>query len=230
MAKVLHAVAILLIVSRASPESTTVTVGSESDATLTTTPRSDASSLPQSTTVSSTTLTARPSFTERQESTRLSLEATSHTSATNSPSTATAKHATTDTHQSNSAETSTPSRATGQQSASVTSSQQGNSTISEQTTTTVQNDSITQPTATASTKKVNATQTTASQGVEGKSLPMSPGVVAVLCIFFIVLALVLVVVIAKVITSYRKPKFERLDDLPMSKMSEDSPFARYPPK
>ncbi|KAI1891849.1 hypothetical protein AGOR_G00147970 [Albula goreensis] len=60
-------------------------------------------------------------------------------------------------------------------------------------------------------------------------LARNPGLVAVLCIFFIVLALLLVVAIAKAISS-RRPKFEKLEDVPMNKMNEESPFALYPPK
>ncbi|KAL4634788.1 endochitinase A-like [Arapaima gigas] len=57
----------------------------------------------------------------------------------------------------------------------------------------------------------------------------SPGVVAVLCIFFIAVALLLTIGIAKAISS-KKNKFEKLEDLPMNKMNEGSPFAQYPPK
>lgn len=42
----------------------------------------------------------------------------------------------------------------------------------------------------------------------------NPGLIAVLCIFFITLAVLLVIVIVKVVRS-RGPQFERLDDVPM---------------
>ncbi|KAJ8408359.1 hypothetical protein AAFF_G00257730 [Aldrovandia affinis] len=61
------------------------------------------------------------------------------------------------------------------------------------------------------------------------SLARNPGLVAVISIFFIALALLLAVAIAKAISS-RKPQFEKLEDLPMNKMNEESPFAHYPPK
>ncbi|KAJ8374745.1 hypothetical protein SKAU_G00053250 [Synaphobranchus kaupii] len=60
-------------------------------------------------------------------------------------------------------------------------------------------------------------------------LASNPGLVAVLCIFFIVLALLVAVAIAKSLSS-RRPQFEKLDDVQMDKMNEESPFASYPPK
>lgn len=64
---------------------------------------------------------------------------------------------------------------------------------------------------------------------DGQDVATNPGLVAVLCIFCIVVAIVVVVVIVKTVRS-RKPQFERLDDVPMGKVNEDAPFARYPPK
>ncbi|KAJ8277451.1 hypothetical protein GJAV_G00075290, partial [Gymnothorax javanicus] len=66
-------------------------------------------------------------------------------------------------------------------------------------------------------------------GHHGQHLARSPGWVAVVCISAIVLALLLVVAIAKCISS-RKSSFQKLDDVQLDKMNEDSPFARYPPK
>ncbi|KAK3533849.1 hypothetical protein QTP70_032969 [Hemibagrus guttatus] len=84
----------------------------------------------------------------------------------------------------------------------------------------------------ASTGKVDENPHSASKKNDG--LPMNPGLVAILCIFFIVLALVLVIVIAKIISGRRNSQFERLEDLPMAQQSanenENAPFARYPPK
>ncbi|XP_048832986.1 uncharacterized protein LOC125709031 [Brienomyrus brachyistius] len=57
----------------------------------------------------------------------------------------------------------------------------------------------------------------------------NPGLVAILCIFFITLTLVVTIGIAKAV-NFRKPKFETLEDLPMEKMNEKSPFALYLPK
>ncbi|TRZ04501.1 hypothetical protein DNTS_018043 [Danionella cerebrum] len=57
----------------------------------------------------------------------------------------------------------------------------------------------------------------------------NPGLVAVLCLFCIVLAAVAVIMIVKTVRS-RRTQFDRLDDVSMSGISEDAPFARYPPK
>ncbi|XP_058257182.1 uncharacterized protein LOC131360594 [Hemibagrus wyckioides] len=83
----------------------------------------------------------------------------------------------------------------------------------------------------ASTGNVSENPHSAAERKDG--LPMNPGLVAILCIFFIVLALVLVVGIAKIISCRRNSQFERLEDLPMAQQSmvnENAPFARYPPK
>lgn len=68
--------------------------------------------------------------------------------------------------------------------------------------------------------------TTVLQANGENDLSRNPGLVAVLCIFCIVLGLLAVVTIAKVISS-RRNKFERLEDVPMGKMNEESPFAHY---
>ncbi|XP_020335352.2 putative LOC729966 homolog isoform X2 [Oncorhynchus kisutch] len=60
-------------------------------------------------------------------------------------------------------------------------------------------------------------------------LSRSPGLVAVLCIFCICLGLLLAVGIAKLITP-RGSTFQRLEDVPLGKINEESPFARYPEK
>ncbi len=49
---------------------------------------------------------------------------------------------------------------------------------------------------------------------DGQDVTSNPGLVAVLCIFGIVVAVVVVVVIVKAVRS-RRPQFERLDDVPM---------------
>ncbi|KAF5910037.1 cell wall protein DAN4-like isoform X2 [Clarias magur] len=85
----------------------------------------------------------------------------------------------------------------------------------------------------ASPEKVNTTQssgTVTASSNKGDSLAKNPGLVAILCIFFIILALLCVVMIAKLISSQKSSRFERLDEVPMNKMNEDAPFARYPPK
>ncbi len=49
---------------------------------------------------------------------------------------------------------------------------------------------------------------------DGQDVTTNPGLVAVLCIFCIVVAVVVVVVILKAVR-FRRPQFERLDDVPM---------------
>ncbi|XP_077441044.1 putative LOC729966 homolog [Vanacampus margaritifer] len=57
-------------------------------------------------------------------------------------------------------------------------------------------------------------------------LRANPGLVAIITIFCIVLALLLIVATVKCIQS-PSSDFERLEDVPMDKMNEGSPFARY---
>ncbi|XP_018601288.1 putative LOC729966 homolog [Scleropages formosus] len=82
---------------------------------------------------------------------------------------------------------------------------------------------------TSSTNDTNASENITPNAEVVGGVSGNPGLVAVLCIFFIVLALVLTIAVAKAISS-RKNKFERLHDLQMNKMNEGSPFAHYPPK
>ncbi|XP_056122454.1 uncharacterized protein LOC130100846 isoform X2 [Rhinichthys klamathensis goyatoka] len=148
----------------------------------------------------------------------------------------------------NSPRTQTPTDMTsGDTSETLTTTQQ---TIIQQTTTDVTNN--TQTTSSQSTwmprksllttsesaiTTVNSTETfseksnnTAAQGDrEGQDVAVNPGLIAVLCIFCIVMAVVVVIVIVKAVRC-RRPHFERLDDVSMGKMSEDTPFAHYPPK
>lgn len=77
-------------------------------------------------------------------------------------------------------------------------------------------------------EKSNST-VTAQGDREVQDVAVNPGLIAVLCIFSIVMAVVVVVVIVKAVRS-RRPHFERLDDVSMGKISEDAPFAHYPPK
>ncbi|KAG1928519.1 hypothetical protein F2P79_023585 [Pimephales promelas] len=130
----------------------------------------------------------------------------------------------------------------GDTSETLTTTQQ---TIIQQTTTDVANNTqttssqslLTILTTESAITIVNSTETfsekpngTAAQGDrEGQDVAVNPGLIAVLCIFCIVMAVVVVVVIVKAVRS-RRPHFERLDDVSMGKMSEDAPFAHYPPK
>ncbi|KAK6320505.1 hypothetical protein J4Q44_G00096120 [Coregonus suidteri] len=75
----------------------------------------------------------------------------------------------------------------------------------------------------------NMSSSTALQSDGRHVLSRSPGLVAVLCIFCICLGLMLAVGIAKLITS-RGSTFQRLEDVPLGKINEESPFARYPTK
>lgn len=52
------------------------------------------------------------------------------------------------------------------------------------------------------------------QGDREQDVAVNPGLIAVLCIFSIVVAVIVVVVIVKAVRS-RSPQFERLDDVPM---------------
>ncbi|KAK9966273.1 hypothetical protein ABG768_003395, partial [Culter alburnus] len=67
------------------------------------------------------------------------------------------------------------------------------------------------------------------QGGREQDGAVNAGLIAVLCIFSIVVAVIVVVVIVKAVRS-RSPQFERLDDLPLGKINENAPFAHYPPK
>ncbi|KAI9517437.1 hypothetical protein NQZ68_004654 [Dissostichus eleginoides] len=90
---------------------------------------------------------------------------------------------------------------------------------------------VTLPPASDSTNVTAAsTVNTTSQGLSPEwikaDLERNPGLVAILCIFCIVLILLLVVVTIKC-TKSRRSNFERLEDVPMSKVNEASPFAQY---
>ncbi|XP_075759031.1 putative LOC729966 homolog isoform X1 [Pelodiscus sinensis] len=75
-----------------------------------------------------------------------------------------------------------------------------------------------------------ALQTTeAAPSLQPPSLSQSPGLVAVICIFVTILVIAAGVVTVK-LCRRREPAFKKLDEVPMGKMTEDSPFARYPPK
>lgn len=76
------------------------------------------------------------------------------------------------------------------------------------------------------TTTVNTTSPGLSQDWGKDAFAGNPGLVAIICIFFIIFALVLVVVTVKCIGSPRA-NFERLEDVPMGKVNEESPFAQY---
>ncbi|XP_054912952.1 uncharacterized protein LOC129377187 [Poeciliopsis prolifica] len=72
----------------------------------------------------------------------------------------------------------------------------------------------------------NKTTSDLSGNKENYKLVESPGLVAVICIFTIVFGLLLVVITVKCVRSSRS-NFERLEDVPMGKVNETSPFAQY---
>ncbi|XP_072245333.1 uncharacterized homolog [Leuresthes tenuis] len=76
------------------------------------------------------------------------------------------------------------------------------------------------------TTTVNTTSPVLSTNWGNSDLAANPGLVAIICIFSIVLALVLFVLIVKCTKSPRS-NFERLEDMPMGKVNEESPFAHY---
>ncbi|KAM9849359.1 putative LOC729966 homolog [Aulostomus maculatus] len=76
------------------------------------------------------------------------------------------------------------------------------------------------------TPSVNTTSPVLTHDFKKGDLVGNPGLVAVLCIFCIILFLVLVVATVKCIHS-PKSNFERLDDVPMERVNESSPFAQH---
>ncbi|KAM3856084.1 putative LOC729966 homolog isoform 2-T2 [Vipera latastei] len=56
-----------------------------------------------------------------------------------------------------------------------------------------------------------------------------PGLVVVICLFVFVLVIGTFVLLIKCCRP-KEPAFKKLDEVPMRKVAEDSPFARYPPK
>ncbi|XP_043391619.1 sialidase isoform X2 [Chelonia mydas] len=87
------------------------------------------------------------------------------------------------------------------------------------------------PAETHTTEPNNGTTASGSEVPvpEQPTLSQSPGLVAVICIFVAVLLIAAGVVVVK-LCHRREPAFRKLDEVPMGKMTEDSPFARYPPK
>ncbi|XP_067452711.1 protein CIST1-like [Thunnus thynnus] len=104
----------------------------------------------------------------------------------------------------------------------TTTNQTSNETVSHRSTVPAASAS---PNVTATTT-VNATSQALPHEWEKGDLVENPGLVAVICIFCIVLILVLVVAMVKC-TQSRRSNFERLEDVPMGKMNEESPFAHY---
>ncbi|XP_077778181.1 putative LOC729966 homolog [Podarcis muralis] len=70
--------------------------------------------------------------------------------------------------------------------------------------------------------------TTAESG-EDAPISQKPGLVAIICIFVIILLIGAVVVLVKCYKG-REPAFQKLDEVPMGKVTEGSPFAHFPPK
>ncbi|KAK5869708.1 hypothetical protein PBY51_024406 [Eleginops maclovinus] len=104
----------------------------------------------------------------------------------------------------------------------TTTNNTSNETVSHEATLPPASDSAKVPAA--------STANTTSQGLSPEwtngDLEKNPGLVAILCIFCIVFILLLIVATVKCIQSPRS-NFERLEDVPMSKVNEASPFAQY---
>ncbi|XP_060796546.1 protein CIST1-like isoform X3 [Neoarius graeffei] len=169
--------------------------------------------------------------TETHHSSSTASLTTHSTFLTNSPNTLTSTLNKTDRASSASPETSISLTATSSQSHTL-SHGEINTTNPNNTTLVVSNSSGT--TALRTTELASVITILSSPGEPAPSnkgqdsLARNPGLVAILCIFCIVLALVIVVAIAKLISCRKTSQFERLDDVPMSKIKEDAPFARYP--
>ncbi|XP_070588924.1 uncharacterized homolog [Erythrolamprus reginae] len=71
--------------------------------------------------------------------------------------------------------------------------------------------------------------TQAGQTSPQPAFSAKPGLVVVICLFAFVLVIVAAVVLIKCCRP-KEPAFKKLDEVPMGKVAEDSPFARYPPK
>ncbi|XP_017268876.1 mucin-22-like [Kryptolebias marmoratus] len=104
----------------------------------------------------------------------------------------------------------------------ATTSQASNETTSQEQTVLSTSESQNASTSAA----VNATSPALSANSGKNDLMRNPGLVAIICIFSIILALMIVVVTVKCIQS-PKSNFERLEDVPMGKVNEESPFAHY---
>ncbi|XP_014883733.1 putative LOC729966 homolog isoform X1 [Poecilia latipinna] len=104
----------------------------------------------------------------------------------------------------------------------VTVTQTSNETVTQNQTVPLTSESLN---VTAGTSG-NKTSSDLSGNKENYNLAENPGLVAVICIFTIVFGLLLVVMMVKCVRSSRSD-FERLEDVPMGKVNEASPFAQY---
>ncbi|XP_034439688.1 uncharacterized protein PB18E9.04c-like [Hippoglossus hippoglossus] len=94
---------------------------------------------------------------------------------------------------------------------------------------TVTNGSTIPPTSGSPYVTANTTVNTTSSALSHEKedgFASNPGLVAIICIFCIVLVLALVVAAVKC-SSRSRNNFERLEDVPMGKVNEGSPFAHY---
>ncbi|XP_014883734.1 putative LOC729966 homolog isoform X2 [Poecilia latipinna] len=101
----------------------------------------------------------------------------------------------------------------------VTVTQTSNETVTQNQTVPLTSESLNVTAGTSGNK-------TSSGNKENYNLAENPGLVAVICIFTIVFGLLLVVMMVKCVRSSRSD-FERLEDVPMGKVNEASPFAQY---
>ncbi|KAM5191548.1 putative LOC729966 homolog [Mantella aurantiaca] len=202
----------------------------------------------QESTVKTTVSTPKPTISTTTISTTTISTTTSGTSA----SSLTTKTTTTATTTKTTAHTSSTltSRVTSHTTEISTASHTENSTINSATTNSHASESTTSGTNnTGTTHPANTTipnisfistlhpgnytgivNVTIPEGItEHKGLSDNPGLVAVLCIFFAVLCIVVVVTAVKFCRK-SGPGFEKLDEVPMNGINEEAPFARYPPK
>ncbi|XP_075046033.1 putative LOC729966 homolog isoform X3 [Mixophyes fleayi] len=109
------------------------------------------------------------------------------------------------------------------------------SPVSEAVTNTTYRTGSTQSTSNSSIQQTNTKETSNTTFIPGgahvpyKGISDNPGLVAVICIFVSLLCIALVVTAVK-FCQKNEPEFKKLDEVPMNGMSEEAPFARYPPK
>nr|XP_060639882.1 uncharacterized LOC729966 homolog [Anolis sagrei ordinatus] len=106
----------------------------------------------------------------------------------------------------------------------------GTTRLEASTTPTKSKEPLTSPKNDTSAGNTTATDGPSRDEEDDSRLSEKPGLVAVICIFLSVLLIGAIVVVVKCFRA-RGPAFQKLDEVPMQgKASEDSPFARYPPK
>ncbi|XP_032429168.1 putative LOC729966 homolog isoform X2 [Xiphophorus hellerii] len=210
MPAAMHLTVLLSLLTATACEQTWSTVSS----TVTATSASHATqSLATSSTVKTSTVTPQLQTTTQMTTSLTSASPQTATAEKTGPSSAPLNTTTSQT----SNQTVTQSQTTSQ-----TSSQTSNHTVTQSQTVPLTSESLN---VTAGTSG-NQTSSDLSGNKENYNLAENPGLVAVICIFTIVFGLLLVVMMVKCVKSSRSD-FERLEDVPMGKVNEASPFAQY---